>query len=108
MNGQIAKSLDEGEKLKTSLDKMFDDVAAMVKLFKQTKYVTSVASEMDYDEGSSFNETNILQYLGELEEYISLLLNYVAHKRTDQYAAITSLNLEKLGKITDKDLKPSF
>jgi hypothetical protein len=51
---------------------------------------------MSYDENTIFNEHNIVQYLAELEEYISSLITYVAFKRDDPNAAISSVPLEAL------------
>ena len=68
----------------------------MIKLFKQSKFYLSVAANMTYDENTLFNENNIVQYLAELEEYISSLITYVAFKRDDPNAAISSVPLEKL------------
>ena len=51
---------------------------------------------MNYDENTSFNENNVIPYLAELEEYISALITYVAYKRDDPNAAISSVPLEKL------------
>jgi hypothetical protein len=51
---------------------------------------------MIYDENTQFNENNIIPYLAELEEYISALITYVAYKRDDPNAAISSVPLEKL------------
>lgn len=51
---------------------------------------------MAYDENTMFNENNIIQYLAELEEYISSLITYAAFKRDDPNAAISSVPLEKL------------
>lgn len=68
----------------------------MVKLFKQSRFYLSVATHMTYDENTIFNENNIIMYLAELEEYISSLITYVAFKRDDPNAAISSVPLEKL------------
>jgi hypothetical protein len=51
---------------------------------------------MTYDEGFTFNESNIVSYLAELEEYINSLLTYTAFKRDDPNAAISAIPLEKL------------
>lgn len=51
---------------------------------------------MNYDDNTNFNENNIIPYLAELEEYISALITYVAYKRDDPNAAISSVPLEKL------------
>jgi hypothetical protein len=75
---------------------MQKNVERMIKLFKHSKFYLSVANNMTYDETTVFNENNIIQYLAELEEYISSLITYVAFKRDDPNAAISSVPLEKL------------
>jgi hypothetical protein len=55
-----------------------------------------VAANMSYDENTLFNESNITMYLAELEEYISSLITFVAFKRDDPNAAISSVPLDKL------------
>jgi hypothetical protein len=75
---------------------MQKNVQRMVKLFKQSKFYLSVATHMTYDENTNFNESNVIMYLAELEEYISSLITYVAFKRDDPNAAISSVPLEKL------------
>ena len=68
----------------------------MVDLFKKSKFFLSVAQKMSYNEGFVFNESNIVHYLAELEEYISALITYTAFKRDDPNAAISAIPLEKL------------
>ena len=68
----------------------------MIKLFANSKFYLSVANSMSYDEETQFNESNITQYLAELEEYISSLITYVAFKKDDPNAAISSVPLDKL------------
>lgn len=51
---------------------------------------------MSYEEGFVFNESNIVNYLAELEEYISSLIIYSSIKRDDPNAAISAIPLEKL------------
>ncbi len=75
---------------------MQKNVEKMVRLFKQSKFYLSVATNMPYDDHTVFNENNIIMYLAELEEYISSLITYVAFKRDDPNAAISSVPLEKL------------
>lgn len=75
---------------------MQKNVQKMVKLFKQSRFYLSVATHMNYDENTIFNENNIIMFLAELEEYISSLITYVAFKRDDPNAAISSVPLEKL------------
>lgn len=65
-------------------------------MFKRSKFFLSVAQKMNYDEGFTFNESNIVFYLAELEEYISSLITYSAFKRDDPNAAISAIPLEKL------------
>ena len=71
-------------------------VLRMVNLFKKSRFMLSVASHMSYDDNTQFNENNVIPYLAELEEYISSLITYVAYKRDDPNAAISSVPLEKL------------
>ena len=51
---------------------------------------------MPYDSTTIFTEHNIIHYLAEVEEYISSLITFVAFKRDDPNAAISSVPLEKL------------
>lgn len=51
---------------------------------------------MQYDEETQFNENNVTVYLAELEEYISLLITYLAYKQENPDAAISALSLEKM------------
>lgn len=71
-------------------------VIKMVSLFKKSRFSLAVASNMSYDENTNFNENNVIPYLAELEEYISALITFVAYKRDDPNAAISSVPLEKL------------
>lgn len=68
----------------------------MIKLFNKSKFYLSVANSMPYDENTNFNENNIINYLAELEEYISSLITFDAMKREDPNAAISSVPLDKL------------
>ena len=51
-------------------------VEKMVDMFKRSKFFLAVAQKMSYEEGFTFTENNIVQYLAELEEYISSLITY--------------------------------
>ena len=73
-----------------------EHVSTMVQLFKQSQFFLSVAQNMQYDEETQFNENNVTVYLAELEEYISLLITYMAYKQDDPEAATSSLSLEKM------------
>jgi hypothetical protein len=68
----------------------------MVDLFRKSRFSLAVASGMSYDDNTVFNENNIIPYLAEAEEYISAMITFVAYKRDDPNAAISSVPLEKL------------
>jgi len=68
----------------------------MVHMFKRSKFFLCVAQKMNYEDGITFTENNIVSYLAELEEYISSLITYTAFKREDANAPISSIPLEKL------------
>ena len=56
----------------------------------------SVASPMQYDAETIFNDKNAAQYLAEIEEYIGVLITNLAYKQDQPNAAIASIPLEKL------------
>jgi len=68
----------------------------MVEHFKKSHFFLSVAQNQQYDEDTVFNENNVILYLAELEEYISLFITYLAYKQENPDAAISSLSLEKM------------
>lgn len=68
----------------------------MVEFFKKSHFFLSVASNMQYDEDTVFNEANVTLYLAELEEYISLFITYLAYKQENPDAPISSLSLEQM------------
>lgn len=68
----------------------------MVDLFKKSQFFLSVAQNMQYDEETQFNENNVTLYLAELEEYISMLITYLAYKQENPDAAISALSLERM------------
>jgi len=76
--------------------KVQQHVEMMVEMFKRSKFYLSVATQMNYDEGFIFSESNIVSFLAELEEYICSLITYTAFKRDDPQAAIAAIPLEKL------------
>jgi hypothetical protein len=51
---------------------------------------------MHYDEETLFNENNVTHYLSELEEYVSLLITFLAYRQENPDAAISSLSLERM------------
>lgn len=98
INDQIDRSNKEKEHFKDQLKEVQQYVEKMVKLFKKCKFFLSVANKMSYEDGTSFNEANVVQYLSELEEYISSLITYSAFRKEEPYAAISAIPLEKLNK----------
>jgi vacuolar-type H+-ATPase subunit I/STV1 len=79
-------------------------VHSMCDNFKKSHFFLSVAQNAQYDEDTQFNENNVISYLAELEEYISLFITYLAYKQENPDAAISSLSLEKMAiKEFDKD-----
>ena len=64
--------------------------------FKEANFYPKVASQQAYDEHTSFTESNITQYLGELEEYIAQLITYNAMKNGDPNASTSSVPFELL------------
>lgn len=68
----------------------------MIKEFTRTKFFLSVAHKQIYETGFTFNESNIVAYLAELEEYIAILITYLATKRDDPSAPYALVPLDKL------------
>ena len=68
----------------------------LVKQFQEVRFHAKVANQMQYDEHTLFTENNITYYLAEVEEHISSLITYVAHKKGDPNAAISSVPLNNL------------
>lgn len=72
-------------------------------MFKRSKFSIQVATKMDYEIGTGFTESNVTQYLAELEEYISNLITYVAFKTpNNDFASIASLSLDTMSKPREK------
>jgi hypothetical protein len=68
----------------------------MVHRFKAACFETKISGNMVYDNQTSFNENNISNYLGELEELITKLITSVANIRGDPNAAISAMNMNRL------------
>ena len=81
-------------------------VCATSPQFLRFEFFLCVAQKQNYKDGIVFTENNIVQYLAELEEYISSLITYTAFKKDDKNAAISSIPLEKLNewKFDDKKM----
>jgi len=71
-------------------------VNSMVDQFKTSQFFLSVAQNMQYDEDTQFNENNVTIYLAELEEYIALLITYIAYRQESHDAAVSALSLERM------------
>lgn len=93
---EISNNKNDSENTKKTFKKIQQHVAIMVDMFKRSKFFLCVAQKMNYDDGIHFTENNIVQYLAELEEYISSLITYTAFKRDEPNAPISSIPLEKL------------
>lgn len=96
MRNEIDNACKDKDLFKKQLGIIQDHVERMVTLFKKSKFILAVASNMSYEDGTAFNDTNVIQYLAELEEYISSLITYQAFKNDDPYAAISAIPFEKL------------
>ena len=71
-------------------------VRDQVLLFRKSQFFLSVAQNMHYDDDTQFKENNVTLYLAELEEYVSLLITYLAYKQENPDAAISSLSLDRM------------
>lgn len=98
MDEEIQKSTKEKDEFKGELRTIQGHVEKMVTLFKKSKFILAVANKMSYEEGTTFNETNVIHYLSELEEYISSLITYNAFRKEEPFAAISAIPFEKLSK----------
>jgi hypothetical protein len=71
-------------------------VKDLTQTFSQARFSTRVATNMQYDQHTQFNESNITTYLAELEEHFSSLITYQAYQSGDPHAAISTIPLEHL------------
>jgi len=93
---EIERSNIEYREVKETFSKAQEYVEKMVVMFKQSRFFLSVAQKMTYEDGFIFTENNIVQYLAELEEYISSLITYTAFKKDEPNAAVSAIPLERL------------
>jgi len=96
LRNEILRANQDCEEMQGEFNHLQKRSAKMIGLFNKSKFNLAVASHMSYEDNTSFNENNVIPYLAELEEYISALITYVAYKRDDPNAAISSVPLEKL------------
>lgn len=94
---ETERNLREADETKKMFQKVQPHVERMIVQFTtKTKFFLSVAHKQIYEQGFTFNESNIIQYLAELEEYIAILITYLATKRDDPVAPFALVPLDKL------------
>lgn len=93
---EIDRNLHEADEAKAMFRRVQPCVERMIGEFARTKFFLSVAPKQFYEQGFTFNESNIIQYLAELEEYIAILITYLATKRDDPSAPFALVPLDKL------------
>jgi hypothetical protein len=96
MESEIDRNLREADDTKKTFLRVQPQVERMIKDFARTKFFLSVAHKQHYEQGFNFNEGNIVNYLAELEEYIAILITYLATKRDDPVAPFALVPLDKL------------
>ena len=84
--------------MQTEFIKIQNTVKNLVERFNEAGFKSTVATPMKYDEHTAFTEQNIVQYLAEVEEYISALITYVAQRQGDPNPSISSVPIELLTK----------
>lgn len=106
-------SLQECETVLNEFSNIKQSVAKMITLFTQARFRHQeaknqrkfIALPQNYDEDTTFNESNIISYLAELEEYIANLIVMIAYQSDDPNAAISSVPLDKLNvKVFDRNV----
>ena len=73
-----------------------DHTESCVNTFSQSHFNLAVASPMQYDSDTVFNENNVTFYLSELEEYISNFITYLAQREKNPDAPISALPLDSM------------
>jgi hypothetical protein len=96
LESEIDRNLREADETKNIFCKIQPNVERMIKEFSKTKFFLSVAHKQIYEQGFNFNESTIVSYLAELEEYIAILITYLATKRDDPVAIFALVPLDKL------------
>ena len=82
--------------IESQMSQIKDFVEQMVACFRSSHFKLAVASRMQYDEQTQFNENNVTMYLAELEEFVSSLITYVAQRDQKPDAQISALNLDQM------------
>lgn len=96
LSSEIERNLREADEAKKMFQRVQPHVERMITEFSRTKFFLSVAMKQFYEKGFTFNESNIVPYLAELEEYIAILITYLATKRDDPVAPFALIPLDKL------------
>jgi hypothetical protein len=96
LESEIDRNIKEADETKTIFKRIQPNVEKMIREFTKTKFFLSVANKQHYEAGFNFNESNIISYLAELEEYIAILITYLATKRDDPVAPFALIPLDKL------------
>ena len=104
---KIMQSHNEIDTQEEEFDEAMKLSRELVRQFQEVRFNAKVASKMQYDEHTVFTENNITLYLAEVEEYISSLITYIAHKKGDPNAAISSVPLSVLNykNFTKEEMK---
>lgn len=83
--------------IETQMSQIKEFVEKMCEKFKnEPHFKLSVATHMQYDEGTQFNENNVTLYLAELEEYISNFITFLAQREKNPDAPISALSLDSM------------
>lgn len=96
LSSEIDRNLREADDAKKMFQRVQPHVERMINDFSRTKFFLSVAHKQFYEKGFTFNESNIVPYLAELEEYVAILITYLATKRDDPVAPFALIPLDKL------------
>ena len=78
----------------------------MVRRFKKSKILLSVAEGKIYDDTTNFNEDNIKEYLAEVEEYIKCLLGVMGKNFKFSCPLLTAIGLEELPEKIEAPIFP--
>jgi chromosome segregation ATPase len=96
MQDQMNEKDSQIKEVEREMQAIKDSVQEMIGHFRNSQFFLSVAQNMHYDEETQFNENNVTQFLAELEEYIAMLITFMAYRQSNPDAAISSLSLEKM------------
>jgi len=78
----------------------------MVKRFRDSKISLSVAESKIYDDTTTFNEQNVIEYLAEVEEYVKCLITVMATQFGVKCPILIPLGLDELPKKIEPPVFP--